>query len=174
MAVRRLRVDDRAWVGRLSTRGGVCSGQPATPLPLGLRAPGSRCRSHRRLAVVPLAWRRRTRRQTLSFCARPPVSGSQPGASRRCGPGRCRVRTGGESTGAPSERSKSDSLNTRRLSIATAMLLVVVSSLAGCSSQGDSEPVVINQTAVPPLPTLEAARGGRGSALYAHHCPEGH
>jgi len=58
--------------------------------------------------------------------------------------------------------------------MATAMLLVVVSLLAGCSSQGDSALVVINQTSVPPVPTLEAARIDRGSALYAQHCSECH
>jgi len=58
--------------------------------------------------------------------------------------------------------------------MATAMLAVVAGSLAGCASVGDSEPVVISQTAVPHLPTLEAPRVDRGSALYAQHCSECH
>ena len=58
--------------------------------------------------------------------------------------------------------------------MATAMLLVVVSLLTGCSSQGDSELVVINQTPVPPVPTLEEASIDRGADLYAQYCSECH
>ena len=58
--------------------------------------------------------------------------------------------------------------------MATATLAVVVGSLSGCASRGDPELVVINQTAVPPLPTLEAARVDRGSDLYAQYCSECH
>lgn len=61
-----------------------------------------------------------------------------------------------------------------RLSIASAMMLDAAAILAGCAWQGDLQPVTINQTAVPPLPTLDAARLGRGDGLYAQHCSECH
>lgn len=50
-------------------------------------------------------------------------------------------------------------MNGARLSMATTMMLVAAGILASCASQGDLKPVVINQTAVPPVPTLEAPRG---------------
>lgn len=58
--------------------------------------------------------------------------------------------------------------------MATAMMLVAAAILASCASQGDLKPVVINQTAVPPVPTLEAARVERGAELYAQYCSECH
>jgi len=61
-----------------------------------------------------------------------------------------------------------------RLSLWAALLPVAAALLASCASQGDNKAVVINQTAVPPLPTLEAARVGRGTELYAQYCSECH
>ena len=61
-----------------------------------------------------------------------------------------------------------------RLWLGLTALLVSAGTLAGCASQGDLQPVVINQTAVPPLPNLEAARVDRGEELYAQHCSNCH
>ena len=61
-----------------------------------------------------------------------------------------------------------------RLSLGAALMLAAAALLASCASQGDDKPVVINQTAVPPLPTLEAARVERGAELYAQYCAECH
>jgi mono/diheme cytochrome c family protein len=40
--------------------------------------------------------------------------------------------------------------------------------LAACASAG--EPVIINETAVPPLPTLSPDRVAQGEQLYTQHC----
>ena len=44
--------------------------------------------------------------------------------------------------------------------------------LAACASTGS--PVIINETAVPPLPTLNPDRVAQGGQLYAQHCAECH
>lgn len=48
-------------------------------------------------------------------------------------------------------------------SAAVALLLLWQAPTAG-------SPVVINNTAVPPAPTLNPDRGAQGAALYAQHC----
>jgi len=65
-------------------------------------------------------------------------------------------------------------LKVGRLWLGLTALLVSAGTLAGCASSGDLKPVVINQKAVPPLPSLEAARVDRGKELYAQYCSNCH
>ena len=52
--------------------------------------------------------------------------------------------------------------------LALSVLIVGVACGAG------NAPVVINETAVPPVPTLNAARVAQGGSLYAQHCAQCH
>lgn len=53
-------------------------------------------------------------------------------------------------------------------------LLGLFFMLGACSTRPASEPVVIQGTAVPPLPTLDPALVADGSLLYGEHCAACH
>ena len=57
------------------------------------------------------------------------------------------------------------------IKIPTAGVLLV---LAACASRTQGEPVVIQGTAVPPLPTLDAVRVAEGGQIYAANCASCH
>ena len=46
--------------------------------------------------------------------------------------------------------------------------------IVGVACGASNAPVVINETAVPPVPTLNAARVTQGGSLYAQHCAQCH
>ena len=52
--------------------------------------------------------------------------------------------------------------------------VVLVALLLRQPASRTGEPVVVNQTAVPPVPTLDAERVSRGASLYAENCASCH
>ena len=46
--------------------------------------------------------------------------------------------------------------------------------IVGVACGASNAPVVINETAVPPVPILNAARVAQGGSLYAQHCAQCH
>lgn len=58
--------------------------------------------------------------------------------------------------------------------ISRALLLAITILLAACTSQPPAEPIVIQGTAVAPLPTLDPDRIVIGERLYATHCASCH
>lgn len=61
-----------------------------------------------------------------------------------------------------------------RLSLIAVFLVSGLLILLWWQARALNPPVVINGTAVPPVPTLAAARVQQGSALYAQHCAACH
>lgn len=53
-------------------------------------------------------------------------------------------------------------------------LLVIAFFMAYQQAAPDSQPVVINQTAVPPLPALDSEKVAQGKILYAQYCANCH
>ena len=58
--------------------------------------------------------------------------------------------------------------------IAILVLLLGVASLAYQQTVSTNRPVVINQTAVPPLPALDPEKVDQGESLYAQYCAKCH
>jgi mono/diheme cytochrome c family protein len=67
-------------------------------------------------------------------------------------------------------------MNRRRWCFAAAFVVGALAAAwsAGCASTQAESPVLISGTAVPPVPTLDAARVAHGEKVYAQHCAACH